>query len=789
MKKQVRIFGKIVLIIICTLCFAFLIKKDREIFSIKQPEGELITGEEVRILMQAAGIPTDCAEDDFFLYEDYRKLLEGLTKETDTRYKTVTYDKKYKDGFYLLKEDWYHFYEEFLIWTELKEYIWEEEVNILAGKEALEKEVPETANQNEEVGRKHTEKGWYEEKGKVLSDEGEVLGYCTSVLSDCNFSKIKAYVTRDERGQKVLLSLVKKEETPFTIENVWLMEVQERGLQFFYQGYEIFCVAEDKVVNGGIVREMVSNLTFGGGKLLSVKQKTERISGRVLRVESDALELEGSGSYSLAEEVTVYRLYEELQKGSLEDIKIGYDFADFVLEDGKICAVLILRKENMESIRVAVKNEGFASLYHESLEIAADCDMELIYGAYGERKKEILKQGETLQIDEKSAYLKGDRLEILPCIQSGKIKLLSLKRSQGIPEYRGRMEVVKTENGLLLINELLLEEYLYSVVPSEMPASYPMEALKAQAVCARTYAYQYLNKPGLAHIGAHVDDSVGYQVYNNIAENSSSTTAVKETAGELLFYEGKPVSTYYYSTSCGFGADAGIWQEENVETMPYLRVGRIGEIREEAQTKESVTPKDMAEEAVFRTYLGTVNEEDYEAKEPWYRWTYKAEEIEEELFFERLCDRYEVVPDKILMLTEDEKFESVQPQAFEKVLDITVLKRREGGVIEELLLETEDGTYKVISEYNIRYLLCHGGSVVKQDDTEAALGQLLPSAYFVIDTLKEKGQVTGFRLVGGGYGHGAGMSQNAAKHMSNSGMRYGEILSFFYKDCELYQMY
>ena len=58
------------------------------------------------------------------------------------------------------------------------------------------------------------------------------------------------------------------------------------------------------------------------------------------------------------------------------------------------------------------------------------------------------------------------------------------------------MEIADTNQGLVLINELPLEEYLYSVVPSEMPASYPMEALKAQAVCARTYGYRYLAQPG-----------------------------------------------------------------------------------------------------------------------------------------------------------------------------------------------------------------------------------------------------------------------------------------------------
>ena len=55
--------------------------------------------------------------------------------------------------------------------------------------------------------------------------------------------------------------------------------------------------------------------------------------------------------------------------------------------------------------------------------------------------------------------------------------------------YGGILEIREEEGKLVLVNDLLLEDYLKKVVPSEMPASYEMEALKAQAVCARTYAY------------------------------------------------------------------------------------------------------------------------------------------------------------------------------------------------------------------------------------------------------------------------------------------------------------
>ena len=145
-----------------------------------------------------------------------------------------------------------------------------------------------------------------------------------------------------------------------------------------------------------------------------------------------------------------------------------------------------------------------------------------------------------------------------------------------------------TEQGIVLVNELPLEEYLYAVVPSEMPASYPQEALKAQAVCARTYAYRYILRAGIPELGAHVDDTTAYQVYHNIEEHAASTTAVKETDGVLLTYEGEAAGNYYYSTSCGTGTDVVSWQGGNGEEVPYLQGVRVSGVhREERAEQES----------------------------------------------------------------------------------------------------------------------------------------------------------------------------------------------------------
>jgi len=124
------------------------------------------------------------------------------------------------------------------------------------------------------------------------------------------------------------------------------------------------------------------------------------------------------------------------------------------------------------------------------------------------------------------------------------------------------------------------------------------------------------------------------------------------------------------------------------------------------------------------------------------------------------------------------------------VEDISIVKRGNGGVADELLIEGTENTFKVISEHNIRYVLNNGVSkVVRQDGSEVSSPTLLPSGYFSIATSKEDDIVVGYSLSGGGYGHGVGMSQNGAKAMAKKGFSSYEILTFFYRSCEIRNVY
>ncbi|MCX7720366.1 MAG: SpoIID/LytB domain-containing protein [Dictyoglomus thermophilum] len=128
--------------------------------------------------------------------------------------------------------------------------------------------------------------------------------------------------------------------------------------------------------------------------------------------------------------------------------------------------------------------------------------------------------------------------------------------------YRGYFEILPSG---WLVNVLNMEEYLMSVVPSEMPASYPLDALKAQAVASRTYALVNKGKHGEFDLC----NTTHCQVYKGMrVENERSTRAVMETIGEIVVYNNQPIKAFFHSSSGGFTEDCKyVWGED----LPYLK--------------------------------------------------------------------------------------------------------------------------------------------------------------------------------------------------------------------------
>ena len=139
--------------------------------------------------------------------------------------------------------------------------------------------------------------------------------------------------------------------------------------------------------------------------------------------------------------------------------------------------------------------------------------------------------------------------------------------SVGGKQYRGEIELISRGNYFTVVEVADLEEYLYGVLPGEMSPSWPTEALKAQAVAARTYA---LNTHGKhAKEGYDVCTTTDCQVYRGFdGEAKSTNQAVEITRGEIMTYEGKPILAVFHSARGGYPENSeNVWSAK----VPYLR--------------------------------------------------------------------------------------------------------------------------------------------------------------------------------------------------------------------------
>lgn len=630
---------------------------------------------------------------------------------------------------------------------------------------------------------------------RILTQNGvRTAASATFLTESMRFCPVRAIVRED-----CLYAVRNRLTEPVRLKNVWMIETTGQSIHGFWKDCEFS--GTTVVSDTAQLSEAVCDLTFETGKPVIVCQKPDKISGRLLGVSRNGAEIEGHGTIPFSEDLQCYRLYGRLSQMDIGELKIGYGFTDFVVEDGTIEAALAVREEKMETIRVLIKTSGYANSVHQTVELFADCDCRILNV---ERELTALEKGQHLVITRDSPlFEQTGRITIEPKILTGHLMLSGVERAQGQANYRGRLELVRREDGILVINELPLEEYLYGVVPSEMPASYPLEALKSQAVCARTYAYEKLQRAGLPEYGAHVDDSTAFQVYQNLAEEAQTTQAVKETAGQVLFYGEEPAQTYYYSTSCGYGTDLSVWQGTQAEAYPYLCAQAIDErnmeLTRQLGGQESVAAMApilqqaqlLEQSDVMEAFLGQRDGDFYEKEEPWYRWSYRVETVDEKAFWERVWIRAQADGQCVFVPGEAGEWNAVKERTklsenTGKIREIRVTKRSSGGAAQELLIESENGQVRIQSEYSIRYVLCDGKTqAVRQDGSTAAVTSLLPSSFFQVSTFKTDGFMIGYTLIGGGYGHGIGMSQNGAKHMAEASVSAEEILTFFYKGCQL----
>lgn len=552
------------------------------------------------------------------------------------------------------------------------------------------------------------------------------------------------------------------------IPNVYLKAGSAESMTFLYGGaqYEkTIRKRKEKLAEG------VCDLVFLNGNIQTVRMKQDMIQGDLLSYDENTIEIEGYGKVSHAGKVPVYRTYGEVEEASISDVVLGNMKAYYVTGENQVCAILITQPASIEDIRVlllADSGETFRT------DIYLKCTEEASIRC-GNREE---KAGSDVVIhpaDYLSAEM-ADTFVLTPQNVNGQIIVCDAAGTALTNGYYGSMEVRFYEEGYTLVNQLPLETYLSAVVPSEMPSSYAPEALRAQAVCARSYAYIQLLRADLARYGAHINDSTSYQVYNKTAATRESEAAVYDTAGKILTYQGEPVEAYYYSTSMGYTDTAEVWNAKDMEYYGYLK---------SVSLLETPYGESLADEKAFWEYI-TKPAAGYDSDVKFFRWKARADYREKTAEINQILEnRRAVSPGNILYYEKDVKTEKDSPGDMGELKEISVAERSKAGSVLTLKLQYEKGVVLVKTEYNIRKVLgCGLQEVTYQDDSKSETVTMLPSAFCTVEPQTD-GTVL---LQGGGYGHGLGMSQNAANGMAKAGMNYEEILQYFYNDIKIEQM-
>jgi len=373
-------------------------------------------------------------------------------------------------------------------------------------------------------------------------------------------------------------------------------------------------------------------------------------------------------------------------------------------------------------------------------------------------------------------------------VYSGPIKIIPVGNTKIIVvfngqkyRYRGNMEVdIDKEQGKLnVINIIGIEEYLYGVLKKEISPNWPVEALKAQAVAARTFAIFNMNK--YIDKGYNICASTNSQAYGGVNhEDPLTNKAVDETRGVIMVYKGKPINAVYHSDSGGYTEDS-----ENVwgSFLPYLRSVK-SKFEEKVSPPHhtwsySINEKDLTEklqkqgykinsivsiEPVKKSETGRINELDFitdnneviNMKANNFRSLIGADLIRSTLFnIKVIWKEINIVKD-----TEDKK----------EIED----KEEQKESIKEILEQKKDWTIKELLELMKKN---------KEEGEEKKEEKVLKA-----EIVKSNTPLT-FIFSGSGNGHGVGMSQWGAYGMTLQGSRYQDILKYYYQGVDIIKKY
>lgn len=332
-------------------------------------------------------------------------------------------------------------------------------------------------------------------------------------------------------------------------------------------------------------------------------------------------------------------------------------------------------------------------------------------------------------------------------------------------QYRGGLNFVRSGDSMVVVNVVGMEQYLYGVISREMSSSWPVEALKAQAVCARNYVANNLNKH--AEYGFDVCNGVDCQAYSGTKpEGSGSYAPVDETAGEVLTYDGS-LAELYYSSSMGNCTEdvANVWGN----SVPYLV-----SVDNSYEDTENI-PNGKWEGTLTREEATTIMRN-------------KGYDVGDVTSIRAI----EYSPAG--RVTKLEVTGTAGTQVFEREACRTIFNTVTKSQMYTVRGDAEqsgeevavtDGAQESMAQINEVLILGAGGAVVLRNAPMYTSNGVYQKKF---DAIPEA-QSTVFYFEGTGWGHSVGMSQYGAKGMAEAGFTYDEILDNYFPGTRLETAY
>ena len=577
------------------------------------------------------------------------------------------------------------------------------------------------------------------------------------------YDSYRVYVKEHE-----IIGVKEKSGQEITWKNVFVHNAGKEKAQVLYENQQI---ALDITGLEETITDTICDIVWKEGQVTAVYKKEEMIQGKVLSFNENQIEISGYGTLEYEGKLKIYKTYGTVEQLDETKLVIGNLQADFVVAEKKVCGIILKQPAEIKTIRVLLLND--TSPYRENPAFVSDTDCIVSIG----ESQQNIPAGQVIFPGGMIPEGSGDYVKITPGAEQGRLYFANEAGERTSQGYRGSMEVRRYAEGFGVVNELLLEQYLYGVVPSEMPVSYETEALRAQAVCARSYACIQLMKGDYAAFAANIDDSTNYQVYNKCEENEKTNLAVDDTVGEVIKYQGEVAEAYFFSTSCGHTDSMAIWNLAPEEKYGYLAGITL--------LSDGSEP-DVSSEASFAEFIQNKEISAFDSDTPYFRWRAELDTAGSlESINQAVIARTKANSANMQILKSDGAGAAEEDVAgFGAITGISVLERSSGGGVKKLQISYEKGNVQVMGEYNIRCILGKAIHKLTNKEEKEVEMSMLPSAYITIIPVEN-----GYVVYGGGYGHGIGMSQNGANGMAKAGMTYMDILMKFYQGITIENIY